>query len=162
MLVGREFGVGDPDVDGRVRKHSVHQMLIGRASGVGDPDFDGRVRNLPCTIRRFLFDDFNMTNKDKVFAGVNSEFKEIIWLYPKGNSTEPNAYVIHNVQEQTWGDAGQLSAVGGVAARVPPSVGNTPELCEGVDQRRDVVRQSGQLQRRLPILPAVGPYSAQL
>ena len=64
--------------------------------------FDGRVRNLPCTIRRHLFDNFNMTNKDKVFAGVNSEFKEIIWLYPKGNSTEPNAYVIHNVEEQTW------------------------------------------------------------
>ena len=64
--------------------------------------FDGRVRNLPCTIRRYLYDDFNMTNKDKVYAGVNSEFKEIIWLYPKGNSTEPNAYVIFNVEEQTW------------------------------------------------------------
>jgi len=64
--------------------------------------FDGRVRNLPCTIRRYLYDDFNMTNKDKVYAGVNSEFKEIIWLYPKGNSTEPNAYVIYNVEEQTW------------------------------------------------------------
>lgn len=64
--------------------------------------FDGRVNNLPCTIRRHVFDDFNMTNKDKVFAGVNSEFKEIIWLYPKGNSTEPNAYVIYNVAERTW------------------------------------------------------------
>ena len=64
--------------------------------------FDGRVRNLPCTIRRYLFDDFNMTNKDKVYAGINSEFKEIIWLYPKGNSTEPNAYVIYNVAEQSW------------------------------------------------------------
>jgi hypothetical protein len=64
--------------------------------------FDGRVNNLPCTIRRHIFDDFNMTNKDKVFAGVNSEFKEIIWLYPRGNSTEPNAYVIFNVAEQTW------------------------------------------------------------
>ena len=60
-----------------------------------------------CTVsvlnhQRFVFDDFNMTNKDKVFAGVNSEFKEIIWLYPKGNSTEPNAYVIYNVAEKTW------------------------------------------------------------
>jgi hypothetical protein len=64
--------------------------------------FDGRVRNLPCTVRRYLYDDFNMTNKDKVYAGVNSEFKEIIWLYPKGNSTEPNAYVIYNVEERTW------------------------------------------------------------
>ena len=64
--------------------------------------FDGRVNNLPCTVRRFLFDSFNMTNKDKVYAGVNSEFKEIIWLYPKANSTEPNAYIIYNVEERTW------------------------------------------------------------
>jgi hypothetical protein len=64
--------------------------------------YDGRVQNLPCTIRRHLFDDFNNTNKDKVYAGINSEFKEIIWLYPKGNSTEPNAYVIYNTEEKTW------------------------------------------------------------
>jgi hypothetical protein len=64
--------------------------------------FDGRVNNLPCTVRRFLFDSFNMTNKDKVYAGVNSEFKEIIWLYPKADSTEPNAYIIYNVEERTW------------------------------------------------------------
>ena len=64
--------------------------------------YDGRIQNLPCTIRRHLFDDFNNTNKDKVYAGINSEFKEIIWLYPKGNSTEPNAYVIYNTEEKTW------------------------------------------------------------
>ena len=64
--------------------------------------YDGRIQNLPCTIRRHLFDDFNNTNKDKVYAGINSEFKEIIWLYPKGNSTEPNAYVIYNTEERTW------------------------------------------------------------
>ena len=72
---------------------------------MGDNNFyayDGRVNNLPCTIRRHLFEDFNNTNKDKVYAGINSEFKEIIWLYPKGNSTEPNAYVIHNPEEKTW------------------------------------------------------------
>ena len=72
---------------------------------MGDNNFyayDGRVQNLPCTVRRHLFDDFNNTNKDKVYAGINSEFKEIIWLYPKRNSTEPNAYVIYNVEEKTW------------------------------------------------------------
>ena len=72
---------------------------------MGDNNFyayDGRVNNLPCTIRRHLFEDFNNTNKDKVYAGINSEFKEIIWLYPKGDSTEPNAYVIHNPEEKTW------------------------------------------------------------
>jgi hypothetical protein len=72
---------------------------------MGDNNFyayDGRVNNLPCTVRRHLFDDFNNTNKDKVYSGINSEFKEIIWLYPKSGSTEPNAYVIYNPQEKTW------------------------------------------------------------
>ena len=64
--------------------------------------FDGRVQTLPCTIRRKLFDDFNNTNKEKVYAGINSEFKEIIWLYPLANSSEPNGYVIYNVEERTW------------------------------------------------------------
>ena len=64
--------------------------------------FDGRVRKLDCTVRRYLYDDFNMTNKDKVFAGVNAEFHEIIWLYPKQDSFEPNAYVIYNFMEDTW------------------------------------------------------------
>ena len=72
---------------------------------MGDNNFygyDGRVQNLPCTVRRHLFEDFNNTNKDKVYAGINSEFKEIIWLYPKANSTEPNAYIIYNIEEKTW------------------------------------------------------------
>ena len=64
--------------------------------------FDGRVRKLNCTVRRFLYDDFNMTNKDKVFAGVNSEFNEVIWFYPKADSSEPNAYVIYNFAEDSW------------------------------------------------------------
>ena len=72
---------------------------------MGDNNFymyDGRVNTMPCTIRRHLFDSFNMTQKDKVYAGINSEFKEIIWLYPEGESLEPNAYVIYNYEEQTW------------------------------------------------------------
>ncbi len=72
---------------------------------MGDNNFymyDGRVNTMPCTIRRHLFDSFNMTQKDKTYAGINSEFKEIIWLYPRGDSLEPNAYVIYNYEEQTW------------------------------------------------------------
>jgi hypothetical protein len=72
---------------------------------MGDNNFymyDGRVRTMPCSIRRKLFGDFNNTNKEKVYAGINSEFKEIIWLYPTAESSEPNAYVIYNVEEQTW------------------------------------------------------------
>lgn len=72
---------------------------------MGDNNFflyDGVVRTLPCTIRRKIYEDFNTTNKEKVYAGINSEFKEIVWLYPLAASTEPNAYVIYNIEERTW------------------------------------------------------------
>lgn len=77
----------------------------GRTYWMGDTDFfmfDGSVKKLDCTIRRFLYDDFNMTQKSKVFAGLNSEFHEIIWLYPKSGSNEPDGYVIYNYMENTW------------------------------------------------------------
>lgn len=77
----------------------------GRTFWMGDTDFfmfDGSVKKLDCTIRRYLYDDFNMTQKSKVFAGLNSEFHEIIWLYPKSGSNEPDGYVIYNYMENTW------------------------------------------------------------
>ena len=72
---------------------------------MGDNNFymyDGRVRTMDCTVRRYLFNDFNMTQKEKVYAGINSEFKEIVWLYPMAGSEEPNGYVIYNYEENTW------------------------------------------------------------
>ncbi len=43
--------------------------------------FSGQVETLPCTVRRFIFDDINQNYYTKVYAGTNSEFNEIIWLY---------------------------------------------------------------------------------
>ena len=42
--------------------------------------FDGQVKNLDCTVRRFVFDRLNIDQKDKIFCGINSEFKEVIRL----------------------------------------------------------------------------------
>lgn len=64
--------------------------------------FNGRVQRLDCTVRRYLYDSFNMTQKDKVYAGVNSEFHEVIWLYPSEGAMEPDSYVIYNTQENHW------------------------------------------------------------
>ena len=64
--------------------------------------YDGQVKTLPCTVRRFIFDDLNYDVKDKVFAGINSEFKEIIWLYPGTDSNECNKYVVHSPEENYW------------------------------------------------------------
>lgn len=64
--------------------------------------FSGRVERLDCTIRRDVFDNFNLTQSDKVYAGTNSEFNEVIWLIPGSDSEEPSRYVIYNILEDHW------------------------------------------------------------
>ena len=65
--------------------------------------FDGQVRTLDCTVRRFIFDRLDLDNKDKIFAGINSEFKEVIWLYPStDDSGECDSYVIWSPDENYW------------------------------------------------------------
>ena len=64
--------------------------------------FDGQVKNLDCTVRRFIFDRLNRDQKDKIFAGINSEFKEVIWLYPSKDSDECDSYVIWSPSENYW------------------------------------------------------------
>ena len=64
--------------------------------------FDGQVKNLDCTVRRFIFDRLNRNQKDKIFAGINSEFKEVIWLYPSTDSDECDSYVIWSPSENYW------------------------------------------------------------
>ena len=64
--------------------------------------FNGRVQKLDCTVRRHIYDSFNMTQGDKVYAGTNSEFHEVIWLYPSTDSLEPDRYIIYNTVENHW------------------------------------------------------------
>ena len=77
----------------------------GRAVWMGYDNFyvfDGQVKSLPCTVRRYVFDRLNVDQKDKIFCGINSEFKEIVWLYPSTNSTECDSYVIWSPDENYW------------------------------------------------------------
>jgi hypothetical protein len=64
--------------------------------------FTGQVEDVRCTVRRYIFDDINREYYDKVYAGLNSEFNEIVWLYPSGNNTECNKYVIYNPVDDYW------------------------------------------------------------
>ena len=77
----------------------------GRAVWMGYDNFyvfDGQVKSLDCTVRRYIFDRLNMSQKDKIFCGINSEFKEVIWLYPSTNSTECDSYVVWSPDENYW------------------------------------------------------------
>jgi len=64
--------------------------------------YDGQVQDLPCTVRDTIFDNFNEAQSDKVFAGVNSEFGEVVWFYPSADSDENDKYVIFNYDEKVW------------------------------------------------------------
>ena len=62
----------------------------------------GQTQQLPCTVKDKVFLDFNFDERDKVHAGVNSEFSEILWFYPTKDSTEIDSYVAYNYIEKVW------------------------------------------------------------
>jgi hypothetical protein len=64
--------------------------------------YDGTVKPLPCTVRDTVFDDFNFTQAEQVFAGLNTEFGEVFWFYPSASASSNDKYVIYNYDEQVW------------------------------------------------------------
>ena len=64
--------------------------------------YDGRIQKLPCTVKAYVFNDFNLFQKEKVFAALNSSFNEIWWFYPSADSDAIDRYVVYNYLEQTW------------------------------------------------------------
>ena len=54
------------------------------------------------TLKRFVFDNINLLQKDKIFTWFNRAFNEIWWHYPDITSDEPNRIVRFNVKDFTW------------------------------------------------------------
>lgn len=64
--------------------------------------YDGTVIPLPCDVRRFVFDDFNMTQYYQAFAGTNQAHNEVWWFYCSANSSQIDRYVVFNYEENVW------------------------------------------------------------
>jgi hypothetical protein len=68
--------------------------------------FDGTVKKLPCTVDDFVFENIDLTQSDQIFAGVNTEFAEIIWFYVTNPNNNPapqvDRCVVYNYLEQSW------------------------------------------------------------
>jgi hypothetical protein len=64
--------------------------------------YDGRTQTLPCAVRRYVFNDFNVLQSSQIFAGTNEAFHEVWWFYCSANSTTIDRYVVYNYVEQTW------------------------------------------------------------
>jgi hypothetical protein len=64
--------------------------------------YTGQVQKLPCSVRSYIFNDFNLEQKELVTAALNSSFGEVWWFYPSSASTEIDKYVIYNYEEKVW------------------------------------------------------------
>jgi len=70
--------------------------------------YSGQVQKLPCSVRSYVFNDFNQDQAEKVTAAVNSSYSEIWWFYPSATVTnglinqDLDKYVVYNYQEKVW------------------------------------------------------------
>jgi hypothetical protein len=64
--------------------------------------YAGAVQRIPCTVRDYVFSDFNDGQIEKVTASTNSAFSEVWWFYPSADSDECNRYVVYNYQQKIW------------------------------------------------------------
>jgi len=71
--------------------------------------YSGQTQQLPCTVKDKVFNDFDLSQSDKVTSGINSEFGEVTWFYPSltnsvnnGGDGENDRYVTYNYLEKVW------------------------------------------------------------
>ena len=105
--------IGPPFTFG-LKELSVNITIMSPASAIAVDDnvywmgvdtfyvYTGQTQQLPCTVKDKVFLDLNIEERDKVHAGVNTEFSEIVWYYPSASSQEIDKYVIYNYTENIW------------------------------------------------------------
>ena len=64
--------------------------------------YSGAVQKLPCTVKDYVFSDFNSNQEEKVFAASNTAFSEVWWFYPSSTSDTVDRYVVYNYVQNVW------------------------------------------------------------
>jgi hypothetical protein len=64
--------------------------------------FDGNASTLNCDVRRHVFDDINLLQREQFFAGTVEQFNEVWWFYCSSNSIVVDRYVVYNYLEKIW------------------------------------------------------------
>jgi hypothetical protein len=64
--------------------------------------YGGTVQRIPCSVRDYVFNDFNLLQREKVVAATNTAFSEVWWFYPSSGSETNDRYVVYNYQQQIW------------------------------------------------------------
>jgi hypothetical protein len=75
--------------------------------------YSGAVQPVPSPVAKMVFEDLNLDQKEKSFAGSNSSYNEVYWFYPSKYSMECDKFVIFNYSENTWSSGSfDMSMVG--------------------------------------------------
>jgi hypothetical protein len=64
--------------------------------------YNGGVQTLPCSVKDYVFSDFNSAQAEKCFGAVNSAFSEVWWYYPSASSDNNDRYVVYNYLQNIW------------------------------------------------------------
>ena len=105
--------------------------------------FDGNsVKELPCEVHDYVFDDINVNQQSKIWGFSNTEFSEVWWFYPSGNSLEIDRYVAFDLLENHW-LIGNLSRTAGVSRGVFRTPIMSGEYAETITYNVTVADDSG-------------------
>jgi hypothetical protein len=61
--------------------------------------YDGTIRDMPSGIRQYIFSILNFAQVQKIYAGIDRQFKEVIWHMPVNGSSECNFYAVCNYED---------------------------------------------------------------
>jgi len=61
--------------------------------------YDGRTQTLTCDLRKFIYGDINLFQKDQFFASTNEGFNEVWFFYCSSGSNTIDRYVVYNYLE---------------------------------------------------------------
>jgi hypothetical protein len=64
--------------------------------------YDGRVQTLSCDLRRYVFQDINIEQRQQIYGGTSEAYNEIWWFYCSTGSTVNDRYVVYNYLEKIW------------------------------------------------------------
>ena len=109
----------------------ISQNVVAQASGIvywmGIDKFyfyDGRVQTLKCDLRRYVYQDINLSQNQQCFASTNEGFNEVWFFYCSTSSTVIDRYVIYNYSEN--------NATGGIGVWYYGTMGRTAWLDSGL------------------------------
>jgi len=88
--------------------------------------YDGRIQTLNCDLRKFIYQDINLSQNLQVFASTNEGFNEVWFFYCSKDSTEIDKYVVFNYIE--------TNANGGKGVWYYGTMGRTAWLDSGIQE----------------------------